>query len=200
MRMQNAGVNFRVPTPDAVLRRGAIVILAPYPGAEIRTTMDGSDPLTAKGAKTWNGKPLQGDAAGLRARTVFAGRMSPMVSGARYEPVGAWDKNSISAEFAAREFDVTAALYEPGTWTVALKRTAGRHGVAIKGVELLGGGMVIASDMHEGTTGAKGTYKLAVTGPLADKLTLRITMKEVNVTRGGKTEPLGTAGEVMLTR
>jgi hypothetical protein len=78
LRLKNAGLNFRVPPPDAVASQGAIQITPPYPGAEIRYTLDGTDPRDSKTAKTWKGKPVKGEAASFRARTFLDGRISPM--------------------------------------------------------------------------------------------------------------------------
>ena len=85
MRLRQAGIVFRVPMPDAVAGAGTIVILPPFHGAEVRYTIDGSDPLDSPTTARWEGKPVQGKAAAFRARTFVDGLPGPM---ARRRSVG----------------------------------------------------------------------------------------------------------------
>jgi hexosaminidase len=88
-RLKNAGVPFRVPPPEAVVREGRIQILPPYTNATVRYTLDGSDPFRSAGAVLWDGRPVEGDPAQFRARTFVGTLPSPLHVGARTEPFAA---------------------------------------------------------------------------------------------------------------
>jgi hypothetical protein len=89
VRLKNAGVPFRVPPPDAVVRNGRIEILPPFASATIQYTVDGSDPFNSPSAVRWDGKSIEGEAPQFRARTVVSGRFSPLHVGARSEAFAA---------------------------------------------------------------------------------------------------------------
>lgn len=88
LRLKQAGIVFRVPMPDAVADAGTIHILPPFDGAEVRYTIDGSDPLDSPTRARWEGKPVPGKATAFRARTFLAGLPGPMRIGARPETTG----------------------------------------------------------------------------------------------------------------
>ncbi len=67
LRLKQAGIVFRVPMPDAVADAGTIHILPPFDGAEVRYTIDGSDPLDSPTRARWEGKPVPGKATAFRA-------------------------------------------------------------------------------------------------------------------------------------
>ncbi len=85
LRLKAAGVTFRLTPPGAVARGNAIEMVPPFHGAEVRYTLDGSDPLNSPTAVRWDRKPVRGKAAALRARTFLDGIVSPLHVGARVE-------------------------------------------------------------------------------------------------------------------
>lgn len=168
-RLMQAGVTVRVSPPDAVIRKGAIQILPPFRGATVRYTLDGSDPLNSSTTAVWDGKPIQGPAAKFRARTYLDGIPGPIHVGARLEAVGRWNKGDVSGDFKARDFDLSGALDESGTWRISFRKTGGKQHLVIRGVELLVNGAVVARDSHEGGTAGKGTYRLVMSAPIPAK-------------------------------
>lgn len=84
-RLQLAGIALRVPTPDAVERDGLIHLQPPAPEAEVRYTLDGSDPFDSKTAARWDGQPFKARRADLRSRSFLGGQASPLRIGAFFE-------------------------------------------------------------------------------------------------------------------
>ncbi len=196
-RLKNAGFTFRVTPPDAVLRKGMIQILPPYPGAEVRYTLDGTDPFNSKTAVRWDGKPFKGNAGRFRARTFLDGVPGPLHSGAKVEAVGKWDKNTAGAEFAAKEFDATGMVDETGVWRLNFRKTGGKHNLAVRGVELLVNGAVAAKDEHEGGSAGRSSYRLTLASPVpaGARVIVRVSMK---ADCGG--EKPDSAGEIQLLK
>jgi hexosaminidase len=87
LRLKDAGVPFRVPPPDAVVRNNLIEIAPPYANATIRYTLDDTDPFNSATAVLWNGNPIPGQASRFSARTFLGGQPSPLHTGARAEPL-----------------------------------------------------------------------------------------------------------------
>jgi hexosaminidase len=88
-RLKNAGVPFRVPPPEAVVRQGRIQILPPFANATVRYTTDGSDPFRSATSLVWDGQAFEGEPAQFRARTYVGSLPSPLHVGARLEPFAA---------------------------------------------------------------------------------------------------------------
>jgi hexosaminidase len=89
LRMKSAGIPFRLPPPEAEVRQGLIQIIPPYADAMVRYTLDGTDPFRSATTQLWNGKPLEGQPAQLRARTFLGTLPSPLHVGARPEAFAA---------------------------------------------------------------------------------------------------------------
>lgn len=87
-RLKNAGVIFRVAPPQAVAWQGSIRIQPPFAGAEVRYSLDGSDPIDSTTAIRWDRQPIAGKPAGFRARAFFDGIPSPLHIGARTDRSG----------------------------------------------------------------------------------------------------------------
>ncbi len=87
-RLKFAGIIFRVPMPNVVVGKRTIAIAPPLAGAEVRYTLDGSDPLNSTTAVHWEGKPVEGKASAFRARTFLDGLPGPMLVGAELETAG----------------------------------------------------------------------------------------------------------------
>lgn len=201
-RLKNAGVPFRVSPPDAVIHKGLISIVPPFAGAEIRYTLDGTDPLNSATAVAWTGKPVPGQGGQLRARTFLEGKPSPLHIGARLEPVARWSKDNVTSEFKVQEIDLTGTLDEPGVWRLNFRKTGGKQSLAVKGVEVFVNGNSVAKDLHEGGSSGKGTYRLEVPAPVSakSKVTAKVEWKAVAANQQGGTEKPDTAGEITLDK
>jgi hexosaminidase len=200
LRLQTAGVTLRVPPPDAVSRKGLIYILPPYAGAEIRYTVDGSDPFDSKTVISWDGKPLKANAGKFRARTWLTGQPSPLHVGARLEAVGKWTRDA-GAEAKTQEFDLSGAIDEAGVWRLTFRKTGGKHHLAVTGVELVVDGAVIAKDIHDGGTAGKAAYRVEVPAiPAGAKIIARIGMKINAVNKEGQPEKADSAGNLTLEK
>ena len=79
-RLDAAGIAYRIPPPSAKKSGEELTILAPYPGAEVRYTLDGSEPSASS---TLYSKPFALPAnAHLKLRTFRPnGRASRTISG-----------------------------------------------------------------------------------------------------------------------
>ncbi len=82
-RLKYSGLAFRLPAPEAQMYKGMITIVPPYAGAQIRYTVDATDPLDSATALQWDGKPVQCSAGQFRARTYLMGVFSPLHVGAQ---------------------------------------------------------------------------------------------------------------------
>ena len=85
-RLAARGIAYRMPEPAARVDGGRVVVDPPYPGAEVRYTIDGTEPTAA--SPRWDGRALDAAAAkGLRLRAFGpGGRMSLVVKGATRPP------------------------------------------------------------------------------------------------------------------
>ncbi len=190
-RLKNSGVNARLPLPTALLSKGLIKIMPPYPGGEVRYTLDGSDPFNSKTAKLWDGTPFKGNPRSLRARSFLDGMPGPLRAGAATEAAGKWDKDSAGSEFAVKEFDLSDMLDEPGVWRLNFARTGGKQQLAVRRVELLVNGQSVAKDEHDGGSGARSSYRLAFTAPVPAGATVTARIEMKIDTLGGKPDSKG---------
>ena len=178
LRLKNAGVKLRLPPAAAVVRKGQIQILPPYAGAEIRYTVDGSDPLNSATAKVWDGQPFKAPAASLRTRTWLDGMPGPLTSGAKLAAAGHWGPKVAVGNYQVCDFDLTGSLDEPGIWRLAFRRTGGKCDIAIFKVELFVNDEVVAFDQHEGSSAGKGVYRFEVpTLPAGAKVVARVALR-----------------------
>ncbi len=197
LRLKYAGVGFRLPPPEATVRKGAIQIVPPYQGAEIKYTVDGTDPFSSKTAVRWDGKPIAGNASLFRARTFLLGQPSPLRSGAKIEAAGKWTKDMAGADFKPQDFDATGIIDEAGRWRLTFRKTGGKHAVLVNSVELLVNGASVAKDAHPGGSASKGVYHLDVKNPIpaGAKVVARVEMKGDN----GSEKP-DSAGEILVEK
>lgn len=195
-RLRLAGVSLRVPPVGATVRKGAILLRPPAGVAEVRYTLDGTDPLDSATAARWNGQPVTCPAAAFRARAFVDGAAGPLRVGARPEPAGAWTKESAGAEFRAQTFDLTGVLDEPGVWRLRFVRTGGAQHLLVRNVELLVNGAAAARDAHEGGTKERGMYRLEAPAlPAGARVAVRA---ELRADSGGKKPD--TAGQILLEK
>lgn len=195
-RLKSAGVTFRVPSVGAVVRKGIIRVQPPFEGAEIRFTLDGTDPLDSATAARWDGQPLPGRPAGFRARAFVEGVPGPLRVGASPEVAGTWTKDTAGAEYAARTFDLTGVLDEAGVWRLRFVKTGGPHHLLVRNVELLMNDAVVAKDLHEGGTRAGGAYRLQAPDiPKGARVAVRA---EVRADSGTRTPD--TAGQITIEK
>jgi len=192
-RLAAAGITIRIPPPGAVVRKGAICIVPPYTGADVRYTLDGSDPLHSATAQRAGGTPIQAAAGQFRARTFLGGSVSPLHSGAAIEPAARWTREMVPSTMASHDLDITGQLDAPGIWRLRFHKTGGKHELAIQRVELLVAGQSVAQDVHDG--GTHGSYRLDVPGPIpaGAKVTARVTWQALC-----GTEKPDTAGDLLL--
>ncbi len=197
-RLKAAGVTVRVPITDAVIRKGLIHILPPFANAEVRYTVDGSDPFDSDSVLVWDGKPIKGAGSKFRARTYLDGQPSPLHVGAKLESVGKWSSKIVKIEFEEQSFDLTGALDEPGVWRIGFRKTGGKHHLAVSRVDVVIDGKVVARDIHEGGSADKGKYRFNINDmiPASAKVVARIRMKAES--KGEK--KIKTAGDITLEK
>lgn len=148
-RMTEAGRKFRLEPPTAKLEKGRITIVPPWPGAKVRFTTDGSDPLDSPTGRFWDGNSLDGRfRAGLAMRTVLTEQnvLSPLTRGATVAPAGAWDvANWPKDQPQTLVFPVADHISDAGRWKVRLQKTKGGDGLAIERMELRVSGKSLAT-------------------------------------------------------
>lgn len=149
--MALAGRKFYLEPATAEQSHGKIKILPPYPGAEVRYTLDGSDPFGNSKAQVWDGKPLDSSVRGrLAMRTVMPkyNIFSTLRRGATIPPVGTWEVSQWAAgEAKTLSFPVSDHISEAGRWKVSLPKTKGSAELAADSAELRQDGKVLASAM-----------------------------------------------------
>lgn len=188
-RLRHQGVAFRVPPPTAVWKQGFAKLLAPYPGAEMRFTIDGSKPTA--GSARYDSPVKVADPNKLRYLTVFHDRTSPAKSGAEREAFAKWSPEIVTADWKAVDFDATDAVNADGIHRATFHFTSGTKKLMIRKVSLLRNGQEIIADAHDGETGSKSsnnTYRLPLEGHRnGAKYTLRAEIKGDggNDSRGG---------------
>ncbi len=197
-RLKAAGVTLRVPICNAVIRKGLIHILPPFTNAEVRYTVDGSDPFDSDSVLVWAGLPFKGNGSKFRARVYLDGQPSPLHIGAKLEAVGKWSKESVETEFLEQEFDLTGALDEVGVWRIGFRKTGGKHHLAVNRVDIVVDGKVVSSDSHDGGSAGKGKYRFNISGSISEsaKVIARINMKVES--KGEKN--VKTAGDITLEK
>jgi len=187
-RMHYQGVAFRVPPPTALWKQGKAKLVAPFPGADLHFTTDGSKPTAA--SPKYDGLISISDPGKLRYVTIFHDRTSPAKSGAEREAFAKWTPENVTADFKATDFDASTAITGDGIHRAVFQHTGGKK-LVIRKVELLRDGKVIATDTHDGEAVGRGTntsYRLPVTGHHAGaKYLLRAEIKGDggNDSRGG---------------
>ncbi len=182
-RLEQMDIHYRVPHPTATVRKGMVTIAPPYSSANVRYTLDGSEP-TDQSAQ-WNGKPFPCENTGLLRMQTFrdSGRTSPVIKGAKQNPFAQWNEKTAQKEFAPWEIDITDSLDSNGRWTLALRRIWGKNGIEIRSLQLLENGKPIFEDTTPLTLGDKKTqahlYRIALKSyKKCNRYTLRIELKQ----------------------
>lgn len=180
-RLQQLGVHFRIPVPTATVKDGRIRVRLPFPGADVRYTLDGSVP-GADSARVEGPVVLAGgDPAKFRARTFFGGRGSTMLAGAEPEGAANWHPELLGKGDGLVDFDVSAELNAPGIWRAVFRFVKGAHAVEVSGVELWINDALVARDAHAGRAGSAhrdNTWRLVVPAvPPGAKVVLRARLK-----------------------
>lgn len=176
-RMGFLGVHYRMPVPTATHKAGQLAIRPPFPGADVRYTLDGSLP-TASSPQAKGPIHLAGrDPAKLRARTFLDGRGSTVLTGSKPQGVAEWTSKQLAAASDVLEFDLSSELTTPGIWRATFLFTGGAHAVNISEVELSINGAPVAKDPHPGRAGGQhkdNTWRLSVPAvPVGAKVSLR---------------------------
>jgi hexosaminidase len=75
--------------------------------------------------------------------------------GVHYRPEGSpfWTPAQVTEEFRPLEWDITALIRRAGNYEVTFTYKSGAHRLAMRSVELLAGGKVVATDQHLGVAG-----------------------------------------------
>ncbi|MCK4998044.1 MAG: family 20 glycosylhydrolase, partial [Anaerohalosphaera sp.] len=154
-RLDNLGINYRVPKPAAFIKKGIVTIIPPFEGAKVRYTTDSTEPN--KKSTLYNQPFAISDASGLRLKTFIGNRSSTATKGAQRQAAAKWTSKKVSEQFKAVDFDVTDNIDAPGNWHLDFVFKKGSHKLVIKQVELLQDGKTIASDIHQGQAG--GAHK-----------------------------------------
>ncbi|OYU99088.1 MAG: hypothetical protein CFE26_26395, partial [Verrucomicrobiales bacterium VVV1] len=158
-------IAFRVPPPTATWKDGKARLIAPFPGADMRYTTDGSKP-TAESTRYTADIAIE-DPSKLRYVTLFQQRTSPAKNGAEREGFAKWTPQTVTADWKSTDFDATSAVVGDGIHRANFQYNSGAKKLMIRKVELVRDGKVIATDSHEGETGSRSirnSYRLPVEG------------------------------------
>ena len=182
-RLEQMDIHYRVPHPTTTVRKGRVTIAPPYSTANVRYTLDGSEP-TAQ-SEQWKGKPFPCGNTGLLRMQTFRdnGRTSPVIKGAKQKPFAKWNEKIAQKEFAPWEIDITDSLGSNGRWTLALRRIWGKNGIEIHSLQLLENGKPVFEDTTPLTLGDKKTQAHLYRIPLksykkSNRYILRIELKQ----------------------
>lgn len=191
-RLRAAGTVCRIPAPDVARRKGALIITPPCAGAEVRYTLDGTDPLFSPAAVTWDGAPVYARAARFVTRAFVGGVPGPLCFGARPQAVAQWDPRAVSPSWRTREVDLTGRLDEPGLWNLRFKHLNGKHDLEVGHVDLMVNGRLVAQEEADGHR-----CQLEVEGAVGpkDKVVARIDCR----VESGREEP-DSFGYILLER
>ena len=180
-RLGMLGVTYRIPVPTATHKGGKATITPPFPGADVRYTLDGSVPTAASpqagGTIDLTGK----DPSKLRARTFLDGRGSTMLAGAT--PLGAaeWTPSMLGKPGGITEFDLSKELTSPGIWRATFRFTSGTHALEISDTEILVNGQSVSRDTHAGRAGGQhrdNTWRFEIPDiPAGAKIILRANLR-----------------------
>jgi hexosaminidase len=145
-RLEELDIRYRVPHPTATVRKGRVTILPPYAGADVRYTLDGTEPVRA--SAPWNGTPFPCEnPQRLRMKTFRAsGRISSTIRGAEPYPCGRWDGKTAGEDFTPWETDITDSIDSNGGWMLELRHTGGDHGIDVRSLQLLENGEPVFDD------------------------------------------------------
>jgi len=178
-RLSHQGIAFRVPPPTATWKDGQARLIAPFAGADMRYTTDGSKP-TAESTRYTAAIAIE-DPAKLRYVTLFQQRTSPAKNGAEREGFAKWTPQTVTSDWKSTDFDATSAVVGDGIHRANFQYNSGGKKLMIRKVELVRDGKVIATDSHEGETGSRSiqnSYRLPVEGHRSGaKYTLRAEIK-----------------------
>ncbi len=143
-RLANLKVDYRVPDPDIYIADDVISINKPYAGADVRYTLDGSEPTEKSVAykKPFAKKPHQQ----VKARTVSPeGRLGRVITKVESKPIALWEPKMLSKERKEWRFDVTSSIKKSGTYSLEMTITNGAD-VEVSGAYLVSKGKKVASD------------------------------------------------------
>ncbi len=142
-RLAALNINFRVPDPVLYQDGDMAFIEKPYPTAEVRYTLDGSEP-TKKSAlykAEFEKKPYEK----LQARTFTkSGRMGRVIKKIVSRPIALWEPKMLSKTEKVWKFDVSKNIQQKGKYSLSLELTSGDE-VSFAGAKLLRNGKVISA-------------------------------------------------------
>ena len=152
-RLEVRQVNFHIPMPSAQANNGTVSIMLPFRGAQVRYTIDGTDPGPTS---TLYSKPFFApDPGKVFMRTFIGDRRSNVQHGAEKKPFAKWSPENTKETFQNLSFDVSHIIDRPGDWKLELIHTDGRGKLTIRSATLLENGREVSIDKCPGKVNRK---------------------------------------------
>jgi hexosaminidase len=156
-RMYNMGIAFRVPFPMVTYKDGLVTAVAPYPGADVRYTVDGSEP-NASSAR-YSGSVKEFNYEKLKFKTIYKDLASVAVS-PECENVGNWVSDSV-AKPKQQTWDLTGLVDRPGIWYATFVPDLKATGSAsVSQVRIYENGTTVSVDDKSSSTDRMLRYRL----------------------------------------
>lgn len=121
--------------------------------------------LLAIAERGWSPKDTRDPADFSRRITAHAATLKQLGVRYRSESTPTWGPAQVTQDFRPLEWNVTDLTRGPGSYDVVFAFRGGRHWLAIRSVELLANGKVVASEQRDGVAGsinASNTYRLNI--------------------------------------
>ncbi|GAT61799.1 beta-N-acetylhexosaminidase [Paludibacter jiangxiensis] len=156
-RMYNMGIAFRVPFPVVTYKNELVTAVAPYPGAEVRYTVDGSEPNAS--SVRYSGPVKEFNYEKLKFKTIYKDLSSVAVS-PECENVGGWVSDS-AAKPKPQVWDLSGIVDRPGIWYATFVPDQPTKGSAsVSQVRVYENGIAVASDDKATATERTQRYRL----------------------------------------
>jgi hexosaminidase len=162
-RLGLLGVNYHLAISTAFYKLGKVTIEPPFKDAEVRYTVNGSNPDSK--SSIWQGKPFSANPRKVRLCTFFDGKKSKVTGGAKRLHFANWNKNNAGTEYKEFEFNASREIVRNGLWKLDFVSLGGKNKLKVRNVRLLVDGKPVSSDTHEAVIingHRESSYKLDV--------------------------------------
>ena len=205
-RMYNMGIAFRVPTPVALYKDGAVTVIPPYEGADVRFTTDGSEPVAS--SPKYISLVRESDYENFKCKTIFKDRSSIVMPVECVSP-GTWSADTTSKP-QVQEWNLSGIVDRPGVWYASfLPPLVTNSAAKVSQVRLCEDGVAIAFVERMSSTDLTLRYRLPLFAfDASKKYTLRALVQgkdtlsgKVHVERSPYQEPpVGISTNLNLRR
>ncbi len=156
-RMYNMGIAFRVSFPVVTYKNGVVTATTPYPGAEVRYTVDGGEPNAS--SALYAGPVQEFNYEKLKFKTIYKTLSSVAVS-PECENVGGWASDSVTKP-KPQVWDLTGLVDRPGIWYATFVPDLKINGSAsVSQVRIYENGTAVSADDKLSSTDRMQRYRL----------------------------------------